>query len=589
MAVQSIRTCPKPVALTTTYPVRGQYIYQQVSTFKLNKIWPLFRLASPTNAPTAIYDLAVIICSYGHDPARIAASIAALTWMVKAKPSPHIYFVEAAKSGETYEFEELLSTKKNVTYIKKELPVGSDGGWFKEALWTIGANYAIADNVKITKLCFIDSDVEFVDQMWALEVSKALNTYDCISPHSHFYYEGTAEVADFGLMPSTGYAFSEHKDVVHSPGMAFACTVDFFKNRLDSRIHDVACGSGDMYLWYTILGITSIKYDYNRLPYHNTFPTELGLKPPAKVGHAAQIAVHRYHGPIVSRLYPQRKLMLKRAVDTPFKEFTYLDSGLPVWSDTPGGRILSRTFPYIYSTAATPITIEQTQKLYADEAIVEYGAISETYPLVVACVLPDDSNDSISKVVVLKNQFAEKCKVAHRFVCITNKVIPNVETIAPVLDIPGYNGALQTIASLNVDANTSVLYCDINTVICADLYPHRCPENSVNMLRAREVLSPIKWGVWNANVVYYRGAFSDIAAGLDDDIDYQYSGAEELLMKLFLTNEIYPNSIEQHFCTRFYRPNITQPGVELMVFYNIDPSELDILGLPDYNVDIYAV
>ena len=40
---------------------------------------------------------------------------------------------------------------------------------------------------------------------------------------------------------------------------------------------------------------------------------------------------------------------------------------------------------------------------------------------------------------------------------------------------------------------------------------------------------------------------------------------------------------------RFYRPNITQPGVELMVFYNIDPSELDILGLPDYNVDIYAV
>ena len=90
-------------------------------------------------------------------------------------------------------------------------------------------------------------------------------------------------------------------------------------------------------------------------------------------------------------------------------------------------------------------------------------------------------------------------------------------------------------------------------------------------------------------MVYYRGAFSDIAAGLDGDIDYQYSGAEELLMKLFLTNEIYPNSIEQHFCTRFYRPNITQPGVELMVFYNIDPSELDILGLPDYNVDIYAV
>ena len=593
MSVKCIRTLNKPRTLNDTYPKRGTYIYNQVSNFKIRKVWPLFRAPAPANSPFRIFDLGIVMCSYGHDSARIAAALGALSWITCSKPLPHIYFVEAAKEGEDYEFESYFLNKQCTTYLKQIIPPEADGLWLKEALWTIGAKHAIAANKKLTKLCFIDSDVEFVDQMWATEVSNALNDKDAISPHSHFYYEGTEEVKDFGLMPSTGRALTTCYTGTSSPGMAFACTIKFFEEKLNSRIETVSCGSGDTFLWYTIAGLKTINYDRLRLPYSYTFPKDKGVVPPPKIGDAAQIAVHRFHGSVINRLYRQRKVLLKLAIDTPFKEYTYLENGMPIWSDTPGGRILSRAMPEVYTRSTDiPITVTETMKLYSDEAIVEYGAINEEYPLVIACALPDDSNESINKVIVLKQQFAAKCKAAHRFVCLTNKSIPNVETIPiPNNELPGYLVNIQVLSSIGIDEKTSVLYCDLNTVVNADIYPHRCPANNVSMIRAKEIAAPIDWGVWSTHAIYYRGNFSNLIndALLDVDIDYQYTGEENLLTELLVKNNIYPTSIEQHFCTRFYMQNQYSSEAQLIVFYNKDPAKITKTWIPNYNIDPYSV
>lgn len=584
MKIRSIRTFKKDVSKNDVYPERGKYIHQQVSNFKVKKIWPLFRVPSPSGTSVGIFDLGLIICSYGHDSRRLAASFAALSWVMKSKPMPNVYFVEAAREGEPYEFEEYFKDKQRVVYIKKTIPEGADSLWLKECLWTIGANEAINTNKKLAKLCFIDSDVEFVDQMWAAEVSKALNTHDVISPHSHHYYEGTPEVKEYGLQPSTGWALSTGYKGQGYPGMAFACTVDFFRDRFNSKINLVGRGGGDTFMWYEIAGLKTINFNLNRLSYHHIFPLNTGLKPPPRIGHAAQIAVHRHHGSIQSRLYIEKRILFKRAVSVPFSEYTYTDDGMVVWSDTPGGRILSRTMPALLNNKVfqTPTGVNE---LYDTEAIIEYGAINDEYPLVIVCVLPDDSNEPISKVLALKSQFENMCKAPHTFVCVTNKTIPGVTTM-PLLDntIPGHYAVCQIFKAVNVDENTSVLYCDLNTVLYGELNPHRCPENSVTMMRARESTTPIDWGSWCSHAIYYRGDLSKLADDFleMEDHDHQYVDSANLLVELCVKNNIYPTSIEQHFCTRFYNEPI-RGETQLILFYDKDPASVDADWIPDYS------
>jgi len=584
MAVRSIRTFRKSISKNDTYPARGDYIHQQVSNFKVKKVWPLFRIPSPSGTPAGIFDLGLVICAHGHNSQRLAASFAALSWIMKSKPMPNVYFVEAAREGEPYEFEEYFKDKQRVVYIKKTIPEGADSLWLKECLWTIGANEAINTNKKLTKLCFIDSDIEFVDQMWAAEVSDKLDIYDVMSPHSHSYYEGTEEVKDYGLMPSIGWTLCVGYKGTSYPGMAFACTVDFFKDRFNSKINLVGRGGGDTFMWYEIAGLKAIDFDLDRLSYHHTFPQNTGLKPPPKIGHASQIAVHRYHGNLNARLYIQRKILFKRAISIPFSEYTYTDDDMVIWSDTIGGRILSRAMPALWNNK-----IFQTSKgvntLYDTEAILEYGAINDEYPLVVTCVLPDDSNEPISKVLALKEQFEKMCKAPHTFVCVTNKAIPGVATV-PLFDnsIPGHYALGHVFKAINASENTSVLYCDLNVVLYGELNPHRCPLNNVSMMRARESTTPIAWGSWCSHAVYYRGDLSKLTDDFleMEDHDYQYVDSANLLVELCVKNNIYPTSIEQHFCTRFYNEPI-RGETQLILFYDKDPASVDADWIPDYS------
>lgn len=570
-----------------SYPQRGDYIYDQVCKFKVKPVWPLLRVTAPISAPAEVFDMGLIMCSYGHDPDRLAACFAALSWTLKSRPCPNIYFVEAARAGEAFEFEEYFSDKRRVTYIKYNIPEESVGLWLKEALWTLGANYAVHANHKLTKLCFLDADTEFVDQMWAAEVSKLLNTCDVISPHSYAYHEGPVDPKDVGLVQSTAKALLTDSSEKNTPGFSIAFTVKFFKDRLKSTIKTVAHGGGDTFLWYQIAGIKTINYDYGRLPYHFTYPYDQGVVPKPIIGCAEQVVAHRFHGKFSNRLYYQKRLLLKRAVSEPFSEYTFTKKGFPVWSDTPGGRILSTAMSELYERSAeTPLTVAETMRLYDEKAVQEYGEINEEYPLVVACILPEDSNESISKVLTLKQQFQDKCDAQHRFVCITNKTIPGVETV-PLLTttIPGHYAVGQVFGALNVNQNTSVLYCDLNTVIYNRILPHRCPLNNISMLRAKEVPTPFGWGSWCSHVMYYRGSLS----GLTDTFlsiehhDYQYVDSALMMVELAVAHDIYPTSIEQHFCTRFYTGNVL-PATQLMVFYKKDPVKVSAPWIPNYSL-----
>jgi len=129
MTVRSIKTLCRSVAQSDIYPQRGEHIYQQISNFKVRTVWPLFRMVAPKNTPLHIFDMGLIMCSYGHNSERLAASFAALSWILKSRPFPGLYFVEAAKEGEAYEFEEYFKDKQRIIYIKKVIPPEADGLW----------------------------------------------------------------------------------------------------------------------------------------------------------------------------------------------------------------------------------------------------------------------------------------------------------------------------------------------------------------------------------------------------------------------------------------------------------------------------
>lgn len=97
--------------------------------------------------------------------------------------------------------------------------------------------------------------------MWATEVSKSLDTYDAISPHMASYYAENDGSLPNTLQASVGYNQTVSPTLPGFQGMAFACTVDFYTNRLDSEIKLLTSGGGDAFMvsncWWWVGWITA--------------------------------------------------------------------------------------------------------------------------------------------------------------------------------------------------------------------------------------------------------------------------------------------------------------------------------------------
>lgn len=567
--------------ISAIYPQRGIEIYEYVQE-RTNKLEPnpVIHISAPRNAPTTIDDLGLVLCNFGNTKARLVANLKALQWTLNSKPMPRIIIVDAQEEGNSFQYDAYASDR--VIVLNKVVSEQSKGLFLKEALWNIGARHLLDKTPSITKLCFMDMDVEFVDQYWASEVSKSLDKYDVISPHIASYYAESEKPTPSTLCASVGYNQTLPTKPAGFQGMAFGCTTEFYTNRLNSEIKMLTSGAGDTYLWYDIAGSTSVIIrPYSLVERHSPARDVSGMLPSPKIGHSHQIAAHRDHGKTNNRAYQQKLNLLKRCNYRNFDDYAIGDDGLPVWADNISGRLMSRLLPILFKRMGSGEcpTVAETMDLYEQEAVTEYGAISPSHPLVVTCLLRSGGGFDGRHVRWLKQQFDKKCLAPFTFICQSDVKIDGITTVPLELtaeQAPGCSSQIEQYRNIWPE-NSSVLTCDLDTVLHRPFLPHRCPENRFFMLREFDAWAYGRYSLWGGGLTYFRGDFSFLVDAYMQHISgtynqkprYLHTGAQEFLCMALRLNGYKPESIEPHFCCRYWTHNL-----------KAIPEEASILAFP---------
>ena len=577
--------------IASTYPARGAdiFAYAEELTSRPGP-HPIAHIASPANTPATISDLGLVICNFGDSKSRRLANHKALQWTLVSKPKPYIVLVDAQHDGDEHYYTKYADDR--VFVLNKTIPDEAKGMFIKEALWNIGAKYLMEQNLGITKLVFLDMDVEFLDQMWAAEVSESLDKYDCISPHVANYYAEDDGSLIRGLRASVGYNQTLSPKKPGFQGMSFGCTVDFYVNRLNSEIKLLTSGSGDTYLWYSIAGNTAIPMGPASLV-HKFSPSidASGMLPSPKIGHSSQIIAHRDHGGKDTRGYSQRMALLKRCNYGNFDDYTYNEDNMPVWADNDQGKLMSAILPKVMARVSdnNPYHRHEVMELYEQEAVDIYGAITPSYPLIVTCLLRSGGGFDGRHVRWLKQQFDEKCLTPFTFICQSDIKIDGITTIPLELtseQAPGCSSQIEQYRNIWPE-NASVLTCDLDTVLYRPFLPHRCPENRFFMLREFDTWTRGKFSLWGGGLTYFRGDFSFLVDTYMRHISgshvqkprYMHTGAQEFLAMALRLNGHKPESIEPHFCCRYWDSRIktVQPETSILAFPG-DPKPWDLKG-----------
>ena len=542
------------------------------------------RIDSP---PSIVEDTALVLCHFGIGELRLKATYDAMGWTVQANPRPRrIVMVEAVKGREESGMRAWCG-ENDIDYIRRPVPKDGEGIFIKEALWTIGAHDALKDP-GIAKLIFLDADCTFVHQDWARHTADSLDRHDVVSPHWKYYYANQPEPAMRSPWESIGYSWQTKGGTAH-PGLTVAMRKGYFLDQLDGRLVNLSKGSGDVYLWTQILGNWCIsKMEY---PGYMYTPMERTPRMPmARVGHAGQIAVHHYHGPMNNRGYRARHVIGRACLAVHGDEIEYNRDGMPVWRDSIEAHLSRDAMARVLREGGDKgLSTTRVRDLYDEMAREVYGAFTEDNPLVITCLLRGGGEYGPRHVHWLKEQFDNHCRAPFRFVCQADMEVPGVETIPLVTskhETPTWWAQVEHYR--NIWGDSSVLTCDLDTVIMRDFTPCQCPPGRFHMLREANNWARNANVVWGGGLTYFRGDFGrvfdqyreDFAAGGARRPDYASFYSQDWIVGALRSINVYPRDIYSHFCYLYYQGDNKRvaPEAHFAIFparpkpWDMDPS-----------------
>lgn len=237
----------------------------------------------------------------------------------------NLFVVELIYGDQTFAVTE--NNNKNHLQLKTDVPL-----WHKENMVNLGVKYLLPKDYKA--FAWIDADVEFDSNSWALDTLKILNgCKDVVQLFSHCI-DMDKDENTMNIFSSFGYNYSKKKKYMKSgkdfwhPGFAWAITRNAYE-KIGGLYDKGVLGSGDTIMALSFINkcnnITNPKYndDYKRsiLEFQkNTNKLRLGYVP--------CVIRHYFHGSKQNRKYIDRWKILINHNYSPDQHLTYDNVGL---------------------------------------------------------------------------------------------------------------------------------------------------------------------------------------------------------------------------------------------------------------------
>jgi hypothetical protein len=236
-----------------------------------------------------------------------------------------LFIVELIYKNQKY----IISDKKNKKHLQlhTETPI-----WHKENMINLGVKYLLPKNWKA--FAWIDADIEFENNSWALDTLKILNgCKDVVQIFSHcidMYKDET----NLNFFNSFGYSFCKNKryttrglDYWH-PGYAWAITRKAYE-KIGGLYDKGVLGSGDNIMAMSFINkcekITNTEYSED---YNNSMMEYQKKAKTLRLGYTPGVIRHHYHGSKKNRKYTERWLILIKHLYSPIEHLTYDAKGL---------------------------------------------------------------------------------------------------------------------------------------------------------------------------------------------------------------------------------------------------------------------
>jgi hypothetical protein len=229
-----------------------------------------------------------------------------------------------------YENQKFIVTdkkNKNHLQVKTDVPI-----WHKENMINLAVKYLLPSNYKA--FAWVDADVEFENNSWALDTLKILNgCKDVVQLFSHCV-DMSNENTNLNIFNSFGYSFNKEKkfttkgqDYWH-PGYAWAITKKAY-DKIGGIYDKGILGSGDSIMALSFINKAESMNNINYSDDYNNSMLEYQLKASKlRLGYVPGVIRHYYHGSKKNRQYTERWKLLMKHNYSPMEHLTYDKQGI---------------------------------------------------------------------------------------------------------------------------------------------------------------------------------------------------------------------------------------------------------------------
>ena len=221
------------------------------------------------------------------------------------------------------------SKNKNHLQLKTETPI-----WHKENMINLGVKYLLPTDWKA--FCWIDADIEFESNSWALDTLKILNgCKDIVQLFSHCIDMDKNE-SSLNNFNSFGYCFNKNKQFTSKgldywhPGYAWAITRNAYE-KIGGLYDKGVLGSGDSIMALSFINKCNKMMNPNYSEDYNNSMLDFQNKAKTlRLGYTPGVIRHYFHGCKKNRNYTERWQILIKHSYSPNIHLKYDEFGILV-------------------------------------------------------------------------------------------------------------------------------------------------------------------------------------------------------------------------------------------------------------------